>query len=161
METLLKVMAVANLFVSSGGLFTYLRYDLTNFGELSNGAFKVMAYKDIDLDYKVSVPPGGEDSGGTFLLDSSTYSCMKPIIVNLESSLTLRLSFWCDVAVSELTIITECNYYSQEILCNNVAYPERNGKWNETVWLKTCPPANDVSRSNSMDRNNVFQYAHV
>lgn len=146
MKTLLKVMAVANLFASSGGLFTYLRYDLTNFAELSNGGFEVMAYKDIDPEYKVSVPPGGEDSGGTFLFDSISYSCMKPIFVELESSLTLRLSFWCDVSVSELKIITGCNYYSQEILCDNVAHPERNGKWNETAWVSNCSPTSSVSR---------------
>lgn len=145
MKPFLKVLAVVNLFASSSGSFTYLRYDQTNFEELNKGEYKVLAYKDIDAHYQVSVPPGGEDSGGTFLLDTVSYACLKPIFVDLESSLTLRLSFWCDVVASELKIITGCNYYSEETLCENNAYPERNGKWNQTVWTESCLPGSNVS----------------
>ncbi|XP_042859930.1 uncharacterized protein LOC122245884 [Penaeus japonicus] len=128
---------------SLGGKSGYLRFDVSNFELINNGDFEVLAYADINPGYQVAIPPGGEESGGSFLFDDTPYTCMKRITVDVEAHLALKFSFWCGNP-SELKAITSCNYYSETILCDSIAHPERNGKWNTKEWDQTCVPMNGL-----------------
>ncbi|KAK4305665.1 hypothetical protein Pmani_022448 [Petrolisthes manimaculis] len=138
--------------------FNYIRYDLTNFNDIISGtSYEVMDYTSIDDDYNVSVPSGGEDSGGIFLFDVSSYSCIS-VSVSLDSSLTVYLSFWCDHKDSELYMRTQCNDHMQLYLCNGNETPDRNGKWNEVKWENNCKPRGEVSSSSPQHINNGTSY---
>lgn len=123
----------------SVGVYTYLRYDQTNFDEITAGSkFQVKNYSSIDASYNMEPPPGGKDSGGAFLFDNVNHSCMKTIQVRLSEKLTIHFSYWCDVKDSELYIRTQCNWDAMEKLCDRSEFPDRNGKWNQTFWMKDC-----------------------
>lgn len=124
---------------------TFLRYDQTNFGTISGDLFTVTSYADISDGYHIATPPGGTDSGGAFLFDTKSYNCMDAVQVNFEETLILRISFWCDPVDSELMVISNCNYFTEDFLCDGNLWPDRNGKWNETVIARKCMPAETVS----------------
>lgn len=122
-----------------------ITFDKSNFHFIVNGGFEVKNYIDIDEGYHVGVPPGGAASGGAFIFDKKTDSCMTPIPVKVQTSVVLQTSFWCDPSSSKLRITTECNGNTERILCDGALTPGENGKWNKVTWNQYCAPKDSVS----------------
>ncbi|XP_045130535.1 cell wall protein DAN4-like [Portunus trituberculatus] len=117
-----------------------LRYDFNNFTDVSSGEFKVMAYSSVPAVYNIPPPPGGVDSGGAFLFDSSGYHCME-IVTKKVPSLTVYISFWCDNNDPELTFYS-CKIGETELfLCEGKA-----GKWTETRLFHMCSTWTSTSK---------------
>lgn len=122
----------------------FFRYDQTNFKEIAAGSnFQVMTYTDIDPAYKVPTPPGGKGSGGAFVFDIESDSCME-FTLERAPSLTIDVSFWCDLNLSKLRLETTCTYTTLQ-LCDR-----RIGRWNLTRWKEDCDPWGSVSGLSSI-----------
>lgn len=154
------LLLISEVCASIGGKSGFLRFDVSNFQLINSGSFLVLPCAAISPDYQVAIPPGGEASGGSFLFDTTPYSCMKSISMHVEGHLDLKFSFWCGNH-SELKVITQCNYYSERTLCHETEYPERNGRWNIMDWDQKCTPMNNVSRSIAVSQLNKYEFIYM